>query len=214
MFACDIWNIRSTDLNQGIVYDVQTTETDLHPALATRYDYDQVYGTALNRFCVQAAAEYPLTVYGSGGQTRGYINVKDTVRCIELAICNPPEAGEYRVFNQITEWFSVAELAELVQRVGAKMGLSVQIDHLPNPRVEKEQHHYHAKHTKLLELGLEPHLLDESVVERLIQVALDNRHRIDTAQIEPTVSWRKTHNALAAEQDEQSPQPQRAKVTV
>lgn len=211
MFACKIWDIRSTDLNQGIVYDVQTTETDMHPDLATRYDYDQVYGTALNRFCVQAAAEYPLTVYGSGDQTRGYINVKDTVRCIELAICNPPEAGEYRVFNQITEWFSVTELAEMVQRVGTEMGLNVTVDHLPNPRVETEKHHYNVKHTKLLELGLEPHLLDESVVRRLIQVALDNRERIDTAQIEPTVSWRKTHNALATE-PQPDPVPQNGKV--
>ncbi len=195
-FACKIWGIRSTDLNQGIVYDIQTAETDLHPHLATRYDYDQVYGTALNRFCVQAAAEYPLTVYGSGEQTRGYINVKDTVRCIELAIVNEPERGEYRVFNQITEWFSVIELAERVQRIGRDMGLGVDIQQIDNPRVEAESHYYNVKHTRLLQLGLEPHLLDDTVIERLIRAATDNRDRIDTAQIAPTVSWREHTNAL------------------
>lgn len=196
MFACKIWGIRSTDLNQGIVYDVQTNETDLHPDFATRYDYDQIYGTALNRFCVQAAAEYPLTVYGEGSQTRGYLNVKDTVRCIELAIGSEPEAGEYRVFNQITEWFSVIELAERVQQIAAGMGLNVEIDRIPNPRVEAENHYYNVKHTKLLELGLEPHLLDDGVIERLIRIAVENRDRIDTKLIEPTVSWRKCKNEI------------------
>ncbi len=195
-FACKIWGIRSTDLNQGIVYDVQTNETDIDPSLATRYDYDQVYGTALNRFCVQAAAGHPLTVYGSGGQTRGYISVKDTVRCIELAINNPPADGEYRVFNQVTEWFSVNELAERVQRIGSEMGLTVEINAVPNPRVETEQHYYNVKHTKLLELGLEPHLLDDSVIERLIQIAVDHRDRVDASQILPTVSWQRAKNEV------------------
>jgi UDP-sulfoquinovose synthase len=214
MFACKVWGIRSTDLNQGIVYDVQTTETDLHDDLDTRYDYDQVYGTALNRFCVQAAAEYPLTVYGTGGQTRGYINIKDTVRCIELAILNAPDAGEYRVFNQITERFSVIELAERVQQVAAQMGLSVEVEHIANPRVEAEEHYYNAKHTKLLDLGLEPHLLDDAVIERLIRIAVENKGRIVTEQIAPTVSWRKTHNALTAEQEreKQEAEAQRALV--
>jgi UDP-sulfoquinovose synthase len=195
-FACKIWNIRATDLNQGIVYDVETNETVLDDLLATRYDYDQVYGTALNRFCVQAAAGHPLTVYGSGGQTRGYINVKDTVRCIELAIMNPAEPGEFRVFNQVTEWFSVIELAEQVRHVGQTIGLDVQINRLPNPRVESEAHHYNVKHTGLLELGLKPHLLDDQVIERLIQIAVENRDRIDVSQIMPTVSWRKARNRI------------------
>lgn len=199
-FACKIWGIRSTDLNQGIVYDIQTAETDLHSDLATRYDYDQIYGTALNRFCVQAAAEYPLTVYGSGSQTRGYLNIKDTVRCIELATLDVPKAGEYRVFNQITEWYSVGELAERVQRLGTEMGLNVEINNIPNPRVELEDHYYNVKHTKLLELGLEPHILDDDVIRRLIQVAVDNRDRIDVKQILPTVSWREARNSVVAEE--------------
>jgi UDP-sulfoquinovose synthase len=195
-FASKIWGTRATDLNQGIVYDIQTEETDMHPEVATRYDYDQIYGTALNRFCVQAAVGHPLTVYGSGDQTRGYINVKDTVRCIELAINDVPAEGEYRVFNQITEWFSVIDLAERVQRIGTQMGLNVELNKMSNPRVEKEQHHYNVKHTKLLELGLQPHLLDDSVIERLIQVAVDNRDRVNMSQILPTVSWRKAENDI------------------
>jgi UDP-sulfoquinovose synthase len=195
-FACRIWGLRATDLNQGVVYDVQTEETEMHPDFATRYDYDQVYGTALNRFCVQAAVGHPLTVYGGGGQTRGHINIKDTVRCIELAINNPAKAGEFRVFNQITEWFSVNGLAELVTRVGNEMGLNVTTAPIENPRVELEQHYYNVKHTKLLDLGLQPHLLNDDVLRHLIQVAVDNRDRINPNQILPTVSWRKTANIV------------------
>src|ERR1700730_16393064 len=113
MFCCKIWGIRATDLNQGVVYGVETDETALDSRLATRFDYDQIYGTALNRFCVQAAVGHPLTVHGRGGQTRGYINLRDTIKCIELAIMSPAEPGEYRVFNQITEQFSLLDLAEM-----------------------------------------------------------------------------------------------------
>jgi UDP-sulfoquinovose synthase len=201
-FCCRIWGIRSTDLNQGVVYGADTYETALDPALATRFDYDQIYGTALNRFCVQAAVGHPLTVYGTGGQTRGYINIKDTVRCIELAIESQPAAGEFRVFNQITEWFSVNDLAERVRRVGTKMGLNVQVNTVPNPRVEKEEHYYNVVHSKLLDLGLQPHLLDDAEVESMIAVALKQRERIDTRQIIPTVNWRTTENIVTVPQPE------------
>lgn len=194
LFACKIWGIRATDLNQGIVYGAHTDETALDPMLATRFDYDQIYGTALNRFCIQAAYGHPLTVYGSGKQTRGYINLKDTVRCIELAINNPAERGEFRVFNQITEWFSVIDLAERVQRIGAELGLDVTINHMDNPRVETEEHFYEVKHTKLKELGLEPHLLTDDVIREMIEAAIDYRDRIDPRQINPTVSWREAIN--------------------
>ncbi|MCU0465123.1 MAG: NAD-dependent epimerase/dehydratase family protein [Anaerolineae bacterium] len=195
-FCCRVWGLRATDLNQGVVYGADTYETLLDPELATRFDYDQVYGTALNRFCAQAAVGHPLTIYGKGGQTRGCIHVKDTVRCIELAIENPAAPGEFRVFNQITEWFSVAQLAERVQRVGQKMGLDVQISHLPNPRVEKEEHFYEVVHTKLLDLGLEPHLLDDAEIERMISLSMEHRDRIDMGQIKPTVNWRATENEV------------------
>jgi UDP-sulfoquinovose synthase len=195
-FACKIWGIRSTDLNQGIVYGASTYESDIDADLATRFDYDQIYGTALNRFCTQAAVGYPLTVYGSGGQTRGYINIKDTVRCIELAILSEPDAGEFRVFNQITEWFSINELADKVQRIGGDLGLSVQCNQIPNPRVEAENHHYNVVHTKLLDLGLEPHLLDDAEIESMIKLTMEHRDRIDTRLILPTVNWRTADNQV------------------
>jgi UDP-sulfoquinovose synthase len=197
MFCCRVWGLRSTDLNQGVVYGADTYETIQDPALATRFDYDQIYGTALNRFCVQAAVGHPLTVYGAGGQTRGYIHVKDTVRCIELAIEANPAQGEFRVYNQITEWFSVNELAERVQRVGNRMGLNVEIQAVPNPRVEREEHYYNVVHSKLLDLGLEPHLLDDAEVERMISLSLEYKDRIDPRLITPTVNWRQAENTIA-----------------
>jgi len=196
MFCCKTWGLRATDLNQGVVYGVETDETTQDARLATRFDYDQIYGTALNRFCVQVAAGYPLTVYGKGQQIRGYINLMDTIRCIELAIASPPREGEYRVFNQITEQFSLVELAEMVVRQSERFGLEAQVKHLPNPRVEAEQHYYNAAHTRLVELGLEPHLLNGSVLESLIQVAIKYRKHIDRNLILPTVNWRTTKNEV------------------
>lgn len=197
MFCCKIWGISATDLNQGIVYGVETDETLLDARLATRFDYDQVYGTALNRFCVQAAVDYPLTVYGGGQQTRGYINIKDTIRCIELAIATPPKKGEYRVFNQITEQFSLLELATMVAQQATHYGLTTQIRHMANPRVEAEQHYFQVTHTKLLELGLVPHLLDSSILHGLIELAIKQHERIDKRLIMPTVDWRATKNEVS-----------------
>jgi UDP-sulfoquinovose synthase len=196
MFCSKIWGLRATDLNQGVVYGVETDETVLDGRLATRFDYDQIYGTALNRFCVQAAVDYPLTVYGKGEQTRGYINLRDTIRCIELAIAAPPAAGEYRVFNQITEQFSLIQLAEKVAEQSRRFGMEAQVRHLPNPRVEAEQHYYNASHTRLIELGLEPHLLNEAVLESLIGLAIKRREQIDRKLILPTVNWRTTKNEV------------------
>src|SRR6476660_9063964 len=144
LFACKIWNLRATDLNQGVVYGTVTDEVELDETLINRFDYDEVFGTVLNRFCVEAAVEHPLTVYGKGGQTRGYIDIRDTVRCIELACLNPADHGECRVYNQFTEQFSVLELARLVQSAAAHFGLKAAIDHIPDPRVEKEEHYYNA----------------------------------------------------------------------
>jgi UDP-sulfoquinovose synthase len=194
MFCCKIWGIRATDLNQGVVYGAETDETRLDPRLATRFDYDQVYGTALNRFCAQTAVGYPMTVYGAGHQTRGYINLRDTVRCIELAIQSPARPGEYRVFNQITEQFSLLDLVAMVARQSEAMGLKSEVIHISNPRVESEQHYYNVTHTRLIELGLEPHLLNEAAVESLIGLALENEQRIDKSLITPTVNWRNTTN--------------------
>ncbi|MGI9058359.1 MAG: NAD-dependent epimerase/dehydratase family protein [Ktedonobacteraceae bacterium] len=198
MFCCKTWGLRATDLNQGIVYGVETDETALDGRLATRFDYDQIYGTALNRFCVQAAVGYPITVYGQGLQTRGYINLRDTIRCIELALTVPPKEGEYRVFNQFTEQFSLVELAEMVVKQSKHFGLEPQVRHLPNPRVEAEQHYYNATHTRLIELGLEPHLLNESVLAALIGLAMKYREHVERNLILPSVNWRATRNEIAS----------------
>lgn len=190
-FTCKAWGIRATDLNQGVVYGVRTDETAMHEELCNRFDYDAVFGTALNRFCVQAAVGHPLTVYGKGGQTRGYLDIRDTVQCVELAIANPAKPGEFRVFNQFTEQFSVRDLAALVTKAGEKLGLSVETISVPNPRVEAEEHYYNAKHTKLIELGLKPHLLSDSLLDSVLNFAIQYKDRVDTKQIMPSVSWKK-----------------------
>jgi UDP-sulfoquinovose synthase len=205
-FACKIWGVRATDLNQGVVYGTVTDEVTMDEALINRFDYDEVFGTVLNRFCAQAALGYPLTVYGKGGQTRGFLDIRDTVRCIELACVNPAKPGEFRVFNQFTEQFNVLELAKMVQVNGKELGLKVEIEHLPDPRVEAESHYYNAKHSKLIELGLEPHSLSESLLDSLINIAIRYRDRIDASQFVPTVNWRKARNEKRTEK----PQPQAA----
>ncbi|MFM5891490.1 MAG: NAD-dependent epimerase/dehydratase family protein [Dolichospermum sp.] len=188
-FACRIWGLRATDLNQGIVYGVLTDETGMDELLINRLDYDGVFGTALNRFCIQASVGHPLTVYGKGGQTRGFLDIRDTVRCIEIAIANPAEPGEFRVFNQFTELFSVGDLAMMVKKAGNAMGLDVDINHIDNPRVEKEEHYFNAKNTKLLDLGLQPHLLSDSLLDSLLNFAVKYQNRVDHKQILPKVSW-------------------------
>src|ERR1700759_2825235 len=164
MFACRIWGIRATDLNQGVVYGTSTDETDLNPRIINRFDYDEVFGTVLNRFCAQAAIGMPLSVYGKGGQTRGFLDIRDTVRCIELVCLNPANRGEFRVFNQITESMSVAEIAKTVANLSPK---PVEVEHLANPRVEEVSHYYNVVHTGLPSLGLRPHLLSDTLLKSL-----------------------------------------------
>jgi UDP-sulfoquinovose synthase len=189
-FACRIWGLRATDLNQGVVYGTVTPQTEQDPRLVNRFDYEDVFGTALNRFCIQAAIGHPLTVYGKGGQTRGFLDIRDTVRCIELAVDNPADRGEFRVFNQFTEQFSVGQLAEMVVDAASKLGIDARIERLPNPRVEKEEHYYNAKHTGLLDLGLEPHYLGDSLLDSLLNIAIEYRDRVDTDHVMPSVDWR------------------------
>jgi UDP-sulfoquinovose synthase len=211
MFCCKIWGLRATDLNQGVVYGTLTDEVALDLALVNRFDYDEVFGTALNRFCVQAAIEHPLTVYGKGKQTRGFLDIRDTVRCVELACLHPATRGEYRVFNQFTEQFTVLQLADMVREAGHKLGLNFPIEHLPDPRVESEEHYYNAKHTKLADLGLKPHLLSESLLDSLVNTAVQYRDRIDDSILLPRVDWRRGRNerlrtpALAKSAKEQQP---------
>ena len=191
-FACRIRGMRATDLNQGIVYGIETDETKLDSRLITRFDYDDVFGTALNRFCVQAIVGHPLTVYGRGGQTRGYLNIVDTIQCVELAVLNPAAAGEMRVFNQFTEQFSILELAELVQKAGADYGLDVTVESIANPRVELEEHYFNARNSKLLDLGLQPHLLSETLVESMFGVIEKYKDRVIKDHILPQDNWRRS----------------------
>ncbi len=188
-FATRIWGLRATDLNQGVVYGIETDETALDPRLTTRFDYDETFGTVLNRFCVQTVVGHPLTVYGGGGQTRGYLNIKDTLRCVELAALTPADRGEFRVFNQFTEQFSVTELAALVQRSGAELGYDVEIETVPNPRVELEQHYYNASNQKLMDLGLEPHPLGEELVHSMLGAIEAQRDRVIFKAITPRTQW-------------------------
>jgi UDP-sulfoquinovose synthase len=188
-FACRTWGLRATDLNQGVVYGVETEETARDERLVTRFDYDELFGTVLNRFCVQAVIGHPLTVYGAGRQTRGFLNIRDTLACVELAALNPAERGEFRVFNQFTEQFSVLGLAGLVKEAGEHLGYSVDIQHYENPRVEKEEHYYNAIHTKLLDLGLEPTLLGEELVESIIHAIERHKGRVIETAIDPQTRW-------------------------
>jgi UDP-sulfoquinovose synthase len=194
MFSCKIWGIRATDLNQGVVYGTLTDEVAQDEALINRFDYDDVFGTVLNRFCVQAAIGQPLTVYGKGGQTRGFLDIRDTVRCIEIACENPAARGECKVYNQFTEQFSVLDLAKTVEAAGKKLGLHVEIDHLPDPRVEAEAHYYNAKHSKLIDLGLQPHYLSDSLLDSLVNIAIKYRDRVDASLMLPQVNWREPRN--------------------
>jgi UDP-sulfoquinovose synthase len=189
-FACRTWGLRATDLNQGVVYGIETEETAGDERLITRFDYDELFGTVLNRFCLQAVIGHPLTVYGGGHQTRGFLNIRDTLNCVELAVANPAERGEFRVFNQFTEQFSVLELAAIVKHAAEHLGYAVEIDHVENPRVEKEEHYYNAIHTKLLDLGLEPTLLGEELVESMIHaIERYKANVVATASIDPRTRW-------------------------
>ncbi len=188
-FACRIWKLAATDLNQGVVYGITTGETELDADLRTSFHYDHVFGTVLNRFLVQAAVGVPLTVYGKGGQTRGFLNIRDTLQCVELATRTPARPGEFRVFNQFTEQFSVMDLAAKVVETGKRAGLTVAIDHLPNPRIEMESHYYNAKHSKLVDLGLKPHLLTNDVLDHMLATVRQHVSRVNQDSFRPTIQW-------------------------
>lgn len=188
-FACRIWGSRATDLNQGVVYGITTPETELDPLLNTSFHYDSVFGTVLNRFLVQAATNSPLTVYGNGSQTRGFLDIRDTINCVELAVDNPADKGDFRVFNQFTEQFSVKQLADMVQNAGKRRGLSVEVTSIENPRVEQENHYYNAKHSKLVDLGLVPHLLTEDSLDKMLSNVIANKEHADTGFFKPNIKW-------------------------
>jgi UDP-sulfoquinovose synthase len=192
-FACRAWGLRATDLNQGVVYGHDTDETRIDPRLQTRFDYDAVFGTVLNRMVIQAVVGHPLTVYGRGGQVRGLINILDTVECIRISCESPAEPGEFRVFNQFTEQMSVIEIA---QTIAAAYPGRCEVAPIDNPRVEAEFHYYRAAHTRLLELGLAPHLLTDTLLTSLFDIVHRHRDRVNTQAILPAVRWHDTSGSL------------------
>ena len=189
-FYVRTWNIKVTDLMQGPVYGVSTEETDLDLGLLPNFHYDEIFGTVLNRFIVQAVIGHPLTIYGGGGQTRGYLNIKDTMECINLSILDPPQNGQLRILNQFTETFSVKQLAEMVKKVGTDLGYPVEVKHYENPRVEKEEHYYNPKITGLLELGLKPNYLTDNVLENMFRLVEKYADRINKDAIFKSIRWK------------------------
>ncbi|MBF0146488.1 MAG: NAD-dependent epimerase/dehydratase family protein [Magnetococcales bacterium] len=189
-FYVRVYGLAVTDLMQGPVYGLFTEENREHQALWPSFNYDELFGTVLNRFLVQAAIGYPLTVYGKGGQTRGYLNIMDTLNCVRLCVENPAPHGSLRIFNQFTETFSVNQLAERVCASGSRLGINVTIQTIPNPRVELEDHYYNPMHTGLLSLGLEPHYLTEERLDKMLSTVLTYREHIRKETIFRGVTWK------------------------
>ncbi len=189
-FYVRTYGLRVTDLMQGPVYGLSTEESDQDERLLPNFHYDDIFGTAVNRFLVQAVAGVPLTVYGKGGQVRGYLNLRDTLQCVELAMETPAAKGELRILNQFTETFSVNKLADSVQRVGNQLGLNVQVQSIDNPRKELEDHYYNPAHSGLMELGLKPHYMTDDVVAKMLEQVIKYKDQIDPRKIMPRVRWK------------------------
>jgi UDP-sulfoquinovose synthase len=188
-FYVRIWKLRVTDLMQGPVYGLITWENAADERLLPFFNYDEIFGTVLNRFIVQAVVGYPLTIYGKGGQTRGYLNIKDTLNCVRLSLENPSEPGELRIFNQLVETFSVNQLAERVKQAGQSLGINVQIQSVENPRIEAEEHYYNPVHRGLLELGLEPHYLTEEILAGMMEMVMRYKANIREHMIFRKIGW-------------------------
>ncbi len=191
MFACRIWGLRSTDIMQGVVYGTRTDEMDQDPDLLTRLDFDECFGTAINRFCCSAVIQQPMTPFGKGHQRRGFLPLRDSMQCLTLTVENPAKAGEYRVFNQFEETYDVTELANKVREVALELGLKGEIQNLENPRIELEDHYYKPDHKHLLDLGYKP--THDMAVELRIMMAdlIKNRGRIEAKRdvLIPKVRW-------------------------
>jgi len=188
-FYVRTYNLRVTDLMQGPVYGLDTAEAGMDARLGPNFHYDDIFGTVVNRFLVQAVADIPLTVYGKGGQTRGYLNLKDTLQCIDLAINNPAGEGEMKIYNQFTEQFTVNELADRVKAASKQIGIDVKIESIENPRKEPEDHYYNAAHTGLTALGLKPNFMTEEVLVSMLEQIARHKDAIDPARVMPRVSW-------------------------
>ena len=191
MFACKIWNISATDIMQGVVFGTRIDEMNLDERLLTRFDFDQVFGTSVNRYCAQAVVGHPLTPFGKGFQKRGFLPLRDSIQCITLALEKTPNTGQYRVLNQFEEVYDVTELAIKVQKVAHQLGYEVEIRNLENPRVEMEDHYYRPDHQNLFDLGYRPTHDVEAEIRIMLQDLLKYRQRIDTKKdlFTPDVRW-------------------------
>ena len=190
IFACKNWGLTSTDIMQGVVFGTKTDYSNNDEQELTRFDYDEYFGTAINRFCVQAIIEHPLTVYGKGSQTRGFLPLKDSIQCLQIAIENPPKAGEYRVLNQFENIYSINNLADMICAEASDYGLHVGIAHIPNPRKELEHHYYNPTHEKLFSLGYNPTIEIREEINLLIQSILPYKDRVIEEVIMPKTNWR------------------------
>jgi UDP-sulfoquinovose synthase len=191
MFACKIWNLRATDVMQGVVFGTRITGMENDERLLTRLDFDQAFGTAINRFCCQAVIGHELTPYGRGHQKRGFLPLRDSMQCLTLALETPPQAGEYRVFNQFEEVYDITELALKVKKVARDLGLSVEVQNLENPREEMEEHYYKPDHQHLFDLGYQPTHNVEAEMQIMLQDLLRHRDRIEAKRdaLIPDVRW-------------------------
>jgi UDP-sulfoquinovose synthase len=188
-FGCRTWKLRVTDLMQGPVYGMETEETKIDDRLRPIFNYDELFGTIVNRFITQAVINYPLTVYGQGGQTRGYLNIKDTLQCVHMAELNPALAGELNIYNQIMETFTVNQLAELTQQAGQELGYNVKIKSIENPRVELEEHYYNPSYRGLIELGVEPHLLTVDSMKEMFKIVAQYEDNIKPEVVFKGIKW-------------------------
>jgi UDP-sulfoquinovose synthase len=188
-FGVRMWGLRVTDLMQGPVYGMETEESLVDDRLKTIFNYDEVFGTVVNRFIAQAVVGYPLTVYGKGGQTRGYLNIKDTLQCVHMSEQTPAKQGELRIFNQIMETFSVNQLAELTAEVGGRLGYTVEIKCIDNPRKEAEEHYYNPTYQGLIELGVKPHYLTPDVMADMFKLVAEHQGGIRKDVIFRGVRW-------------------------
>jgi len=190
-FACRIWGLKCTDLNQGFVYGISTKEIDLdYENLATSFHYDSIFGTVINRFISQLACNKKMSVYGNGSQKRAYLNLIDTINCVEIASKNPPKIGEFRVFNQFTEFSSINEMANKIKSFANNKNIKADIDHISNPRIEEENHYYNPKNTSLISLGLQPVIFDDKQISKIYEIVKKNINRINLDSLEPNIKWK------------------------
>ncbi|HVY54697.1 MAG TPA: NAD-dependent epimerase/dehydratase family protein [Thermodesulfobacteriota bacterium] len=191
MFACRVWGVRSTDVMQGVVYGTRIDEMGEDERLLTRFDFDQCFGTAINRFCCQAVVGDPISPFGKGHQKRGFLPLRDSMQCLTIAVENPPQAGEYRVFNQFEDVYDVTELAEKVHRVADSLGIKTSIRNIENPRKELEEHYYNPDHRHLLDLGYKPSADMDSELAVMLGDLSKYRDRIEARRevLIPDVRW-------------------------